>query len=176
MTESRRSAIASEPARDANEREMLEGFLDFYRAIIVRKLDGVNEAEARTIRTPSGMSLLGLVRHLAGVELWWFVDVLADTRPSYFWSEADEASDRDCDWKPTPSETVASVLDMYDAACVVARASAVEFALDDIVQRPDRRELNITLRWIYIHMIEELARHAGHADIFREAIDGAQGD
>ena len=149
MTEIRPSANAIAPARNASDREMLEGFLDYFRGVIVRLLDGVSEADARLVRTESGMSLMGIVRHLAGVELWWFVDVLADERPAYFWSEADEIADPDCDWKPTEGETVASVLDMYDDACTIARASAARFKLDDVVVRPDRKDLSITLRdWI----------------------------
>ncbi len=142
----------------------------------MRQLQGVSESAARLGRTDSGMSIIGIVRHLAGVELWWFVDVLADQRPGYFWSESDVLADSDCDWKPTPDETVESVLDMYDEACATARASAARFELDDVVLRPDRADLSITLRWIYVHMVEETARHAGHADIFREAIDGTLAD
>ena len=175
MTQNRPSATDTAPAPNVPDREMLEGFLDYFRGVIVRQLDGVDEADARLIRTESGMSLIGIVRHLAGVELWWFVDVLADERPAYFWSDADELADRDCDWKPTAEESVESVLDMYDAACTTARASAARFELDDLVTRPDRKDLSITLRWIYVHMIEEVARHAGHADIFRESIDGTVG-
>lgn len=159
----------------APERETLEGMLDFYRAVIARKLEGLDEAAARRPFTPSGMSAIGVVNHLIGVELWWYVEVLEGGRPDYPWSEQDLAADRDCDWKPPDSRTVAVVLAEYDAACAIARAAAARHDLDEIVPEP-KHDRTMSLRWIHVHMIEECARHAGHLDIMRELLDGTTGD
>ncbi len=155
---------------------LIEQFLDFYRAIVARKLDGVSEADAKALRTPSGMSMLGIVRHLAGVELWWFVEALTGQAPQYLWTEADHAADRDTDWKPRADETVASVLAFYHRACDEARRTVRRFGLDDAAQHADAAARGITLRWILLHMLEETARHAGHLDIMREEVDRVVGN
>lgn len=166
--------LPDEPSQIADERALLEGMLDYYRGIIVRKLEGLSETDARRTLGPSIMSPLGVVNHLVGVELWWYVEVLEGRSPAYPWTEDEHAADRDCDWRPGPQRTVASVLADHRAACDAARAAAALHDLDD-VSGADRGR-RVSLRWIHVHMIEELARHAGHLDLLREAIDGATGD
>ncbi len=155
---------------------MLEAFLDFYRTVLARKLAGVSDAAAREIRTPTGMSLGGIVRHMAGVEQWWFIEALHGTGPRYDWTDAEYEADRDCEWKLDESHTVEHVLAYYERACAEARAAAAGVSMDAVAALPTIAERGNTLRWIYVHMIEETARHAGHADILREQIDGATGD
>ncbi len=104
------------PALAGEERVLVEQFLDYYRAVVARKLEGVSDADARRLRTPSGMSMLGLVRHLAGVELWWLVEALTGEAPQYLWTQADREADRDTDWKPHADESIASVLAFYQRA------------------------------------------------------------
>ena len=165
--------LPSEPSQTATEREILEGMLDFYRAVIMRKLEGLDEVAARRVFTPTGLSPIGVGNHMVGVELWWYVEVLESTPPEYPWTEADYAVDQDCDWKPSADRTVDVVLADYRRACVIARAAAARHDLDEIRDDGHRR---VSLRWIHVHMIEELARHSGHLDVMRESIDGATGD
>ena len=162
------------PCIDTSERDTYDTFLDYYRAVIARKLEGLSEDDARKAQTPSGMSVLGLVNHMAGVELWWFVEVLLGQAPNYPWTEADMDADPDVEWKPPASTTVADVLAFYQRACTEARAACVGKSLEDVIVMPtaDNPKPDRTLRWIYVHMIEETARHAGHLDVLREHLDG----
>lgn len=155
------------PSESTDERTMLVAFLDYLRDRIIAKLDGLDDDRAKRSLVPSGTSLLGLVKHLAIVELGWFV-----------WS----FEGKDLELPPeaenlTPEDTVASVVDMYRSA--VDRSQAVVASNDDLDQKATRsRRPNRptqSMRWILVHMIEETARHAGHADILREQIDGTVG-
>jgi hypothetical protein len=168
--------LAPEPSQHAAERATYEQFLDYYRSVVARKLAGLSEEQARRIHAPSGMTIIGVVLHLTGVELWWFVDALAGRNPQYRRTVAEMQADRDAEWKPGDDETVAVVLDAYTRACDQARRAAADFALDDVARLERVAARSTTLRWIYVHMIEETARHAGHLDLLREAIDGATGD
>jgi uncharacterized damage-inducible protein DinB len=150
------------------EREVLEAFLDLYRTIVIRKLTGVGDAQARQRLVPSLTTLAGIAKHLAYVEREWFQAVLA-RRPL---APAD-ATDADADWRVGGDETLDELLADYELACEQSRSTAARFGLDD--QVPHRRLGQVSLRWIYVHMIEETARHAGHADILREQTDGAAG-
>ena len=132
----------------AGERAVLETFLDLYRDAIIRKVRGVSDEAARLRLVGSATTLGGIVKHLHWVELEWFQRVLA-------------------------RRSVERLLAGYEAACATSRATAAAHALDDVA--PHLRMGEVSLRWIYVHMIEETARHAGHADILRELIDGTTG-
>jgi uncharacterized damage-inducible protein DinB len=152
--------------REAPELEMLSAFLDWLRGSIVRKLEGLSEEEARRRLVPSQTTLFGLIKHLAYVERWWF---------QYNFAGLDvEVPDDDRDFVAEPDETVEQVVDLYRRECDESRKAIADASADDHAKRADRKD--ITLRWIMIHMIEETARHAGHADILREQIDGAAGE
>ena len=145
---------------------MLSAFLDWLRGSIVRKLEGLSEEEARRRLVPSETTLFGLIKHLACVERWWF---------QYNFAGLDvEVPDDDRDFVAEPDETIEQVVDFYRRECDESRRIVAGASPDDHAERAQRRE--ITLRWIMIHMIEETARHAGHADILREQIDGATGE
>lgn len=146
------------------EREVLETFLDLYRAIVVRKVAGLSAEAARRRLVPSSTTIAGLVRHLASVEREWFGGVLAE-RPV-----AGAAGDG---WNVDDVTDVETLVADYERACAESRRVAARFALDDTVPMP--RLGRVSLRWIYVHLIEETARHAGHADILREQLDGATG-
>lgn len=158
----------------ADERTTLETFLDYYREVIKRKLEGVSEEEARRRLVPSVTTLGGLVKHLHRVEVSWFqhrlAQVPAEELPELGWLD----DDPDGDFLLAPTDTVAGLLAGYDEQCARSRETAARFALDHVVPHP--RLGQVSLRWIYVHMIDETARHAGHADILREQIDGSQGD
>lgn len=157
-------------AAGGGEREVLEAFLDAYRAAVPAKAAGVSEEDARRRLVPSRTTLAGILRHLAMVELNWFQHLLGG-RPAE--ELGLDVSDPDSTWRLEPGDTVASLTEEYERACAESRRMAARFALDDAVPHPELG--GVTLRWIYVHMIEETARHAGHADILREQTDGAAG-
>jgi uncharacterized damage-inducible protein DinB len=153
----------------AGERQMLAAFLDLYRDIVKRKLTGLSDQQIRQRHVRSQTTLGGLVKHLAAVEREWFQTVLA-RRPA---EELDAPPPPDDGWTLSGDDSTESLLAGYERACAVSRQVASGFALDDRV--PHQRMGQVSLRWIYVHMIEESARHAGHADILREQTDGATG-
>lgn len=152
------------------EREVLEAFLDLHREVLIRKVSGLSEEDARHRLVPSKTTLAGLIKHMIGVERGWFQRILAQ-RPIE--EIGPNVGGGDDSWDLTPDETVQSLVDEYRSTCEQSRQTAARFALDDAV--PQRRLRQVSLRWIYVHMIEETARHAGHADILREQTDGATG-
>ena len=138
------------------------GFLDYLRGAIAAKADGVPDPQVRTAGVPSGTSLLGLIKHLACVERFYFL--------------GEDVDDWNATFRPAPEETAGSVLADYREAA--RRANQVIEACTDLTrpasQAPRRRPAP-SMRWVLVHMIEETGRHAGHADILREHIDGATG-
>jgi hypothetical protein len=161
---------ADELVAAGTEREVLEAFLDFHREVLVRKVSGVSEQQARCRRVPSRTTLAGLVKHMIGVERGWFQRVLAE-RPAE--EIGPNVGGGDDSWDLAGDETAGSLVEEYRRTCEQSRRTAARFALDDAV--PQRRLGRVSLRWIYVHMIEETARHVGHADILREQTDGATG-
>jgi uncharacterized damage-inducible protein DinB len=153
-----------------SEREVLEAFLDFHRQVLIRKVSGVAEPAARLRRVPSKTTLAGLVKHMIGVERGWFQRVLAGRPASDI---GPNVGGGDESWELAANETVESLVEQYRRTCEQSRQTAARFALDDAV--PHRRLGQVSLRWIYVHMVEETARHVGHADILREQTDGATG-
>ena len=155
------------------ERSMLDGWLDYQRQTLLVKCAGLT-AEQLKLRAvePSSLSLLGLVRHMAEVERWWFrrafeAEPLGDIYSSDTTPEADfddlEAADAEADFATFATEVE------------LARTTATDKPLEQTFVHPRRRN-EISLRWVYVHMIEEYARHNGHADLLRERIDGRTGD
>jgi hypothetical protein len=167
--------LPSDPAPASDERTMLLEFLDFYRAVLARKVEGITDEQARhPACPPSDLTLLGLVRHLADVERSWFRRSLLDEdAPPIYYGAAHPDGDEDGDFHAPEGATVADALATYWAEIEVANRNVVGFGLDDIERRQPGK---FSLRWILVHMIEEYARHAGHADLLRESIDGATGD
>lgn len=162
---------AEELVSTAGEREVLEAFVDYYRQVIIGKLDGLSDDDVRRRLVPSRTTLIGLVKHAAAVERGWFHHRLAQQPRERI---SGNARGDDASWEVAADETIADVIAEYREACAESRRIAAAFALEDTV--PHHRLGRVSLRWIYVHMIEELARHAGHADILREQIDGTTGD
>jgi Protein of unknown function (DUF664) len=152
----------------AGERDVLETFLDLYREIIRRKMAGVSEADLRRRLVPSQTTLAGIIKHLTGVEREWFQLGLAQRSVD----EAGGIPEND-GWLVGSAETADSLITDYDRACAASREIAAKFGLDEAA--PHSRLGHVSLRWVYVHLIEETARHAGHADILREQTDGATG-
>ena len=161
---------ADELVAAGTEREVLEAFLDFHREVLVRKVSGISEQQARQRRVPSETTLAGLVKHVTGVEREWFQLVLAGRTAAELGPNVDGGADS---WAVADAETVSSLAEQYRRTCEESRHTAARFALGDTVSHP--RLGRVSLRWIYVHMIEETARHVGHADILREQTDGAAG-
>ncbi len=153
------------------ERAMLEGWLDYHRATLVAKCDGLTDDELR-IRSvpPSTMSLLGLVRHMTDVERFWFREVL-DHEPvlARYWDNPGH----DDDFDRVDTAVVADDFTAFAEERSIARDRAAAHGLDDVAANPAEP---VTLRWILTHMIEEYARHNGHADLLRECVDGTTGE
>jgi hypothetical protein len=165
----------SEPEPLTGERHALRQWLDFHRSVLLRKATGVTEDDARLTLTPGGVSLIGLVRHLTEVERNWFQRGFrgdASVEPLYY-SDADP----DGDFHPGPQDTLAEALATYTATCEQSRAiESAAASLDELAERVHPEMGRFNLRWIILHMIEETARHNGHADFLRETIDGSTGD
>lgn len=146
------------------EREQLEAFLDEHRAALRASLGGLTEEQARRILVPSGTTLLGLVKHGAFVERVWF-DVAITHRPRVEIGIPDTAAES---YVLEDQDTVASIYALHEHACADARRTAAQHDLDEVMT--GSRHGDFPLRWIYLHMIRELAEHCGHADILREQI------
>ena len=158
------------PSRVADEREALTQQLDFHRATLLRKLEGLDGELLRRPMTASGLSLLALVKHLAETEHGWFVNIYAGLpEPDLFSSDGEP----DSDFRLAPDETADVVVGQYLRTCERARAVVAAGELDDVVTTPSGAEAN--LRAILLHLIQETARHNGHADIIRESLDGTTG-
>jgi len=139
------------------------------------KIDGVPDEDLRRPMVPSGTTLLGMVKHLAYVERSWFQRVFEAREVDFPWTDADP----DADFRIEESESTVEIIDLYKRECQLSRDIVAGASLDDIVKgEPGANDTRrgFSLRWILVHMIEETARHNGHADILRELIDGTTGE
>jgi uncharacterized damage-inducible protein DinB len=154
----------------ADERNQLLAFLDVQREALWAAVGGLTEEQARSTPTASSMSLAALLKHVTAVERRWVVAAIGN-RPAGLWPVADW----DAEWQLQPGDTVEHLLS--ELAATAAETAAVVAAVPDLgapCAQPDSAEL--TVRWVLVHLVEELARHAGHADVIRESIDGATAD
>jgi uncharacterized damage-inducible protein DinB len=161
------------PPMRADERATLEGWLDFYRATLVMKCDGLTDVQLRTAAvSPSPLTLLGLLQHMAEVERNWFQRVLLDEQVEPIYDQDPSPNGHDGGFDLTADATFDSARKTWEDEIARGRANCATRTLDQT-----RRLMggSVTLRWIYNHMIAEYARHAGHADLIRERIDGATG-
>ncbi len=168
--------LPTDKALGDDERSTLLGFLDYHRAVLARKAEGITDEQALLAACPpSDLTLLGLVRHMTDVERFWFRrSLVAEDVPPVYYGVAHPDGDDDGDFHAPAGATVAGALAAYWDEIDVANRNIAAASLDDVPQRdPDRGH---SLRWIVVHMIEEYARHCGHADLLRQAIDGTTGD
>jgi Protein of unknown function (DUF664) len=163
----------TDPPFEADERATLTAFLDFQRSTLEWKCSGLTDAQLRE-RTvpPSSLSLLGLVRHMSDVERSWFRRTLAaEDAPPRYWTDTDP----DGDFDNVDTADVAESFAIWRAECARSREIVVGTPSLDVTGT-QRKGNKVSLRWILAHMIEEYARHNGHADFLRERIDGATGE
>lgn len=156
------------PNVEDSERATLVAFLDYLRARVASKLDGVDEDAARASRLPSGMSMYWLGTHMAAVEINRFQRILEGRSSEHHVPPPPPNAEND---------RMADVIARYAAAAAESRAILAAFEhLETVGRGVDRRTgQRRTVRWVLVHMIEETARHAGHLDILREQLDGATG-
>jgi hypothetical protein len=158
----------------ADERTLLEAYLDYHRGTLLWKIDGLTgEQLARATVEPSGLTLLGLIRHMADNERWWFRRNAAqlDIPEIYFVPEQPDRDFEDLD----PAGAEADVA-TYRTEVQAAREATKGLSLDDTFPHHEKPGVVISVRWVYLHMIEEYARHNGHADLLRERTDGHTGE
>jgi uncharacterized damage-inducible protein DinB len=150
------------PVADPDERELFLRWLRFLRGAVVRKIEGLSDEDARW--TPDGalISVIGIMNHLTHVEWRWIDGALlgeaVDKRPD--------------EYRPGPELTVAKALDAYRARAAATDAAVRSMPLD----QPGRGRADFDTRWVLLHLINETARHAGHADATRELFDGTTGE
>ena len=173
MVEMLKDPRRTEPSFLLGERDMLEGWLDFHRVTLLLKCESLDDEQRKARPVPTSiLSLHGLVRHMAEVERGWFqMCLLRQPDLAAIWPAPDDNPDPDiypigdADWETD--------LAIFHSACDASRQAAAGKSLDDTGEKHGKP---VSLRWIYTHMIEEYARHNGHADIIRELIDGSVGD
>ncbi|MFI8436001.1 DinB family protein [Streptomyces sp. NPDC079020] len=167
MTETQQRQDVGPPDGDSDEKSTLLAFLDYVRDAVAAKAQGLDDRQGRMPGVPSGTSVLGLVKHLTAAELYWFA-----------WAfEGADVEHPDFGMDLSEEDSAAGLLAAYRGA--VARSNEIIERCDDL-SRPCARSAGKaavvrSMRWVLIHMIEETARHAGHADILREQADGSIG-
>jgi uncharacterized damage-inducible protein DinB len=170
-----------EPPLAGDEAATLFGFLDFQRATLAWKCSGLDAAGLRATTAASTMTLGGILKHMALVEDAWFSRALyaRDYEPP--WDTVDWTADRDWEWHTAAEDSPAELFALWEAAVERSRANVASVLADgdglgQLAQRTWSDGRAPSLRWIVCHMIEEYARHNGHADLLRESIDGATGE
>lgn len=169
----------TEPHPALPEREMLEGYLDYHRATLLMKVDGLSQTQLGQPIPSSTMTLAGLLKHMALVEDTWFTERFAGGEMPPPFAGKDWAADPDWEWRTAVDDDPAWLVQRYVEACARSRAvaaSAGSLDQEAVAGRRHSDDVPFTLRWILCHMIEETARHNGHADLLREHVDGATGE
>lgn len=166
----------ADPPPRAGEMATSRGFLAFLRGTVARKAAGLDRHEMLTTHPPSSLTLLGLLKHLAFVEDYWCGQVLAGRDPEPPWDTAPWDDDPDWDWHSAADDDPDQVLELWRAT--VRRSDAVLDGLtpEDLSVRERGSLGHVSVRWVLLHLVEEYARHAGHADLVRESLDGSVGE
>ena len=169
-----------EPPLAGDEAATLLGFLEYQRATLAWKCAGLDAAGLRATVAPSTMTLGGMLKHLAYVEEWWCSQWLHGRAEQPPWNAVNWEADPDWDWHSAAEDTPGQLLTLWQDTVAGSRALVAEALADGGLARlarrtwPDGRAPS--LRWILCHLIEEYARHNGHADLLRESVDGLTGE
>ena len=157
------------PVQQGTERQMLESMLDFFRSTVESKASGLTDEEAAAEAVPTTtLTVAGLVKHLTATERFWFSIDFADHDVEWPWTDDDPHGA----FTLSTDETIDDLIARYRDECNSSRRAVVDSDLDDMALGQD---MTFSLRYAYLHMIEETARHCGHLDLIREAIDGSVG-
>ncbi len=169
------STRRADPSRLSDEKQALDEWVEFHRATLLMKCEGLTSEQLKTrAAEPSDLTLLGLVRHMSEVERGWFRRHAAREDVDFHYCTDEEP---DADLLSLDTADAAADLAHFVEECRRCREATATLSLDDVVpSRGHHAEWTRNIRWIYLHMIEEYARHNGHADLLRERIDGATGD
>jgi uncharacterized damage-inducible protein DinB len=169
--------MRKDPEPATSERDALAQYLDYQRETILLKTEGLTQQQLATTIPTSGLTLAGILYHLALVEESWMEDDFSGLPMREPWNGVDWDADPDWEFRTAATLDPDAVRQRYVDACERSRAVAEKAAsLDELSAKPLRSGAPFTLRWVLLHLIEETARHAGHADLLREAIDGRTGE
>lgn len=167
----------TDPDPTADEATLLSSYLDYHRATFLGKVEGLDQGQLAQTTAASSLHLAGLCKHLALVEHSWFRERFLGEGPHPVFAEVDWDGDPDWEFRTAADDDPAWLAELYRQACEASRqAVATAASLDQQAVAPLRDGRHPSLRWILLHMIEETARHNGHADLLREAIDGVTGE
>jgi uncharacterized damage-inducible protein DinB len=166
-----------DPENAADEMTMLTQYLEYHRATFVGKASGLSQEQMAKRLGPSELTLAGLTKHLALVEDSWFRKTLLGRPERDLWRGIDWEADPEWEFRTALDESPEDLLGLYADCCAASRAAVAEVGDLDALSSPNARGgEQFSMRWILLHMIEETARHNGHADILREMIDGQTGE
>jgi uncharacterized damage-inducible protein DinB len=161
-----------QPPRAADPVTLTYAFHVFSRETLIRKLDGLSDADQRRAALPSGTSMLGLFKHCIHVERLWVAYALGGLDVDFPWTEDDE----EADWKVGPAENFESLVALARAEEVRSDAIIPTLTWDEIGKSPRSVEQGLTVGWILCHLVWEIGRHLGQMDVMRELADGATGE
>ena len=166
-----------DPPVQGDQRDQLLGFLQYQRDTLRLKAGGLDAAQLGATLAPSDMTLGGLVKHLALVEHWWVRRVFRGEEYAEPWASVDWEADPDWDWHSALDDTPEQIWGLYDATLAEVDAVLAGADVESPSAKPSRRTGEpFNLRWILLHLVEEYARHNGHADLIRQSIDGQVGE
>ncbi|WP_109472852.1 DinB family protein [Ornithinimicrobium cavernae] len=169
------------PPRQGDEATLLRAYVAFLRDSLRLKAEGLTAEQLNTRHEPSELTIGGLLKHLAFVEHWWFSCVLRGAEFGEPWASVDWDADEDWDYHSAADDDPVELFALFDATIaesdrITEQVLATAEGLDTLAQRHPRDEDPVSLRYILLHMVEEYGRHAGHADLIRESIDGSTGE
>jgi len=171
-----------EPPHEADEVATLLGFLDYQRTTLAWKCRGLTDEQLRMALPPTSMTLGGLLKHLAYVEDYWFTEVAAGQPAPEPWASIDWQADPDWEWRSAAGDSGDELRALWAERAGRSRAAVSRLLGQDEGTALGRLhpawggQGRVSLRWVVVHMIEEYARHNGHADLLRESIDGQTGE
>jgi uncharacterized damage-inducible protein DinB len=168
--------VITHASHAGTERELILAFLASQREVMLRKAEGLDNDQLRQRTARSELTLAGLLYHLALVEESWFVDRFAAQPEPEPWRGVDWDADPDWEFRAALELDGDAIRDRYRLAIQRADEIIAASDLDQLSETPMRNGEHFSLRWVLLHLIEETARHAGHADLLRESIDGATGE
>ncbi|GAC1611173.1 MAG: DinB family protein [Mycobacteriales bacterium] len=170
------------PPQDGDEISTLLGFLEAQRATLEWKCQGLNDEQLRVVLPPSSVTLAGLLKHLAYVEDYWFSEVVGREQTPEPWASADTAADPDWEWTSAADDSADDLRALWgqrverSRAIVKRQLQGSSAGAMAYVHPAWGGQGHVSFRWVLVHMIEEYARHNGHADLIRESIDGQTGE